>query len=491
MVSGGTLAVSRPLAALLVLVAIFPTDVAPSANAGVLERTKAAVGYLNNLVGEGTDLVGKGMLGGLAGEDYDRRADAFFGKQTKEGLRTFAEISADGHARIAARWKGLKGKIADTVLGKMASSVRDKLWESFLPGAGSTRAPKAVGRGRRGSGAGWPGERWTDDDPRDGRAVSANPALALDIDADELPWYRRETGILDAAPLPRVRISRATRDEPPVAGRVGAARSGCADPWSDCRDDSDGSDDPTTGSERPDRWGGSDESQRSYARALAGISEPSAPDPPSRAGSADGRDYRSALDDLKAQARENARIETERAAALEAERRAAIGAREARASASARAPRSNALPAGRSMDKRPSQPTAAARKPTGPCATGPICKKYAQRGEALVRRVRGVVDRKRLDITGNSLALAFIARATTACVRVCIEREETRAHCQSGLRNAIRELQKTYKSAIGSARSASGNSSYVNQFDSNPQNSRFVKTHFGRIGGNIDTCEPR
>ena len=177
-------------------------------------RRNSKLPYLNNLVGEGTDLVGKGMLGGLAGEDYDRRADAFFGKQTKEGLRTFAEISADGHARIAARWKGLKGKIADTVLGKMASSVRDKLWESFSPGAGSTRAPKAVGRGRRGSGGGWLGERWTDDDPRDGRAVSANPALALDIDADELPWYRRETGILDAAPLPRVRISRAARRSP-------------------------------------------------------------------------------------------------------------------------------------------------------------------------------------------------------------------------------------------------------------------------------------
>lgn len=552
MVSRRTLSISPPLAAPLMLVALLSATAAPSANAGVLERTKAAVGYLKNLVGDGTDLVREGMLRDIRPGDYDRRADAFYGEQSRKGLKTFVEISADGQAGIAARWKGLKGKLTDTVLSKMASAVKDKLWEVFPPGAESTGSHKAGQRNRRGVGTGWRVRRPTQEDPWGSGATAetaagseaarndelrshgtsegrndetTNPVLALDIDADELPWYRGETGILDEAPLPRVRISRAIGDLPPVAGRrpgepaagrAGVARRDCADIWDDCRDDRYISDGLPAGGERPDRWGrtdgidlghaalrredgtdhaahghdeAADETQRNYARALASISGERSPDSPTRTESAIHRDYRSALDDLKAQARENARIETERAAAREAQRRAAIRAREAKASASASAPRPSGSPAKRSTGNRPSQRTTATRKLTGACATGPICKKFAKRGEALVQRVRRVVDRKRLDITGSSLALAFIARATMACVRVCIEREETRAHCRSGLRNAIGELKKTYKSAIGNARSASGNQSYVNQFDASPQNSPFVRRHFGDIRGNIDNCE--
>ena len=78
-----------------------------------------------------------------------------------------------------------------------------------------------------------------------------------------------------------------------------------------------------------------------------------------------------------------------------------------------------------------------------------------------------------------------------ACVRACIEKEETRAHCRKGLRTAIGELQKTYKSAIESARSASGNSSYVNRFDASPQASPFSRKHLSHVRVNIDTCDAK
>ena len=549
MVSRRTLTIFGPLPAIFMLLAVSSAGVAPSANAGVLERTKAAVGYLKNLVGDGTDLVREGMLGDIRSEDYDRQASTFFGEQEREGLTTFAEISADGQARIAAGWKGLKGKLADTVLSKMASAVRDKLWEAFPPGAERTGPREAGERSGRGTAAGWRDRHSTREDGR-GSGASAeiaegdeaagndqirsggtsksrhdeptNPVLALDIDADEQHWYRSETGILDKAPLPRVRVSRVMasitlgadgRPGEPVSGGAGTARGGCDDIWDDCREDRYISGGLPTGGERSDRWGqfdgtgadraaprrddgsgdaahdddATDDTQRDYARALASISDERSPDPPTRTESAAHRGYRSALDDLKDQARENARIEAERAAAREAQHRAAVRAREAKTPNAASVPRASGA---RSTDRRSSRRTAA-KNLTGPCATGPICKKFAKRGEALVQRVRGIVGRKRLDMTGSSLALAFIARASIACVRACIEREETRAHCQKDLRNAIGELQRTYKSAVRSARSASGKRGYVNRFDESPLNSPFVRTHFGQIRGNIDSCDLR
>ena len=95
---------------------------------------------------------------------------------------------------------------------------------------------------------------------------------------------------------------------------------------------------------------------------------------------------------------------------------------------------------------------------------------------------------KNLDITNNSLALAFTTRASIACMKACLEREETRADCRSGLQQAVSELERTYQSAIRSARQASLDDNYVDQFESSPQNSPFGRKYFSHIQGNLDTC---
>ena len=135
---------------------------------------------------------------------------------------------------------------------------------------------------------------------------------------------------------------------------------------------------------------------------------------------------------------------------------------------------------------RPARP--ASGSPSGECASGPICRQTVKNAELVLRRVGEVQATGNLDITNSSLALAFTTRASIACIEACLEREETRADCTSGLQGAIGELKRTYDSAIRSAREASLDDDYVDEFEASPQNSSFGREYFSYIQGNLDTC---
>ena len=122
------------------------------------------------------------------------------------------------------------------------------------------------------------------------------------------------------------------------------------------------------------------------------------------------------------------------------------------------------------------------------CADGPVCRLAVKNGEEVLNKVKSVQANRNLDITNSSLAIAFTTRASIACMKACLRKEETRADCRNGLQGAIRELEKTYSSAIRSAREASLDRNYVDQFESSPQNSPFGKKYFSYIRGNLDTC---
>ena len=130
----------------------------------------------------------------------------------------------------------------------------------------------------------------------------------------------------------------------------------------------------------------------------------------------------------------------------------------------------------------------ASSPPTGECASGPICQQTVKNAEVVLKRVDELQATKNLDITNSSLAVAFTTRATIACMKACLEREETRAKCRSPFEQAIGELQNTYESAVRSARQASLDDAYVDEFEASPQNSRFGRRHFSHIRGNLDTC---
>ena len=124
------------------------------------------------------------------------------------------------------------------------------------------------------------------------------------------------------------------------------------------------------------------------------------------------------------------------------------------------------------------------------CADGPICTRAARNGEDMVATIRAVIDSGVLDITNNSLAAALATRGSIACIRVCLDMEETRSECRQGLGGAIRELETTYESALTAARQASVDDRYVDSFDRDPQGSEFVRRYFGDAGGlgHVDTC---
>ncbi len=128
--------------------------------------------------------------------------------------------------------------------------------------------------------------------------------------------------------------------------------------------------------------------------------------------------------------------------------------------------------------------------PASACADGPICSEAVRNGEEAVATIQAVMDSGRLDMTNTSLAAALATRSSIACIKVCLDREETRSDCRQGLEGAIRELKTTYESALVSARQASLDDDYVDSFDRDPQGSEFVRTYFGDTGGlgHIDTC---
>ena len=126
----------------------------------------------------------------------------------------------------------------------------------------------------------------------------------------------------------------------------------------------------------------------------------------------------------------------------------------------------------------------------GSCADGPICQQTVRHAEDAMAEIQGVIATRNLDITDSSLAMALLVRGNIGCIRLCLDREETRSECRQGLQGAIDELESTYESALRSAREASLDNSYVNSFHTDPQGSEFVRKYFGDASGfgNIDTC---
>ena len=299
-----------------------------------------------------------------------------------------------------------------------------------------------------------------------------------------------------------------------AADRAATAPRGCASAWDDCRADGDPANDAGRGHsgpmhrpERrehgfepvgqhaaPDHAADSDRAyrdpQRDYDDALADISETDSTSTPTAFASSVHRDYRSALDDLgtrerlEARAREQARMEAARAARMEEERR-----RRAASSGKLAPPvetTKNVRPRGDTG--LPTRQAVSKSRPTGACATGPVCSRTVRAGTRVVNRLRSLVQSGKLGMTGQSLVLAFTAKVTMACIKVCISREENRAHCKPALQNAIGEMKKTYDSAIRSARSTSSSGSYVSQFEANPRNSPFGRKYLSQIRGDLDTC---
>ncbi len=372
-------------------------------------------------------------------------------------------------------------------------------------------------------------------------------AAAADSDSSDNPWSERdseadrgdgprprtgEAGRADYAPrhIQRSRSWDRTWDRDPkpadlasdygrtgqAADRAAAAPPGCSSAWDDCRGGGypaadagrgRGQPGPTDRLARqeqgfepirrdsaPDHAADSDpayrDAQRDYDDALAEIPETDSGPASTALASSVHRDYRSALDDLgtrerlEARAREQARMEAERAARMEEERQKRTPshgklAPPVEATKNVRPRGDTRLPARQAVSKS---------RPTGACATGPVCFRTAKAGERVVNPLLGLARSGRLSMTEQRLVLAFTAKVTIACMKVCIAREENRAHCKPALQNAIGELQKTYDSAIRSARSTSSSGSYVSQFEANPQNSPFGRKYLSQVRGDLDTC---
>lgn len=359
-------------------------------------------------------------------------------------------------------------------------------------------------------------ERGSEADRGDGPRPRTGEAGRADYAPHQVQRSRNWDKAWDPDPKPADLVSdygRAGR----AADGAAAAPPGCSSAWDDCRGggypandagrgrgrsgstdrlapqehgfepirQDSAPDDAAEGSERPYL-----DPRRDYADALADISETDSTTTSTALASSAHRDYRSALDDLgtrerlEARAREQTRMEAERAARMEEERQKRTPshgklAPPVEATRNVRPRGDTGLPARQAVSKS---------RPTGACATGPVCFRTAKAGERVVNPLLGLARSGRLSMTEQRLVLAFTAKVTIACMKACIAREENRAHCKPALQNAIGELQKTYDSAIRSARSTSSSGSYVSQFEANPQNSPFGRKYLSQVRGDLDTC---
>ena len=251
-------------------------------DAGVLDRAKSVSGYPKGFLDEGMDLIGYGMSDDA--DTYERRADEFFRRQEHEGRKTFTDVVtdalADGKGKVSDGWKNLKGKVGNTLLGKAADAVKEKVWDAFAPDArpGGRHPPGGNGANalsardsstlrRHGSAAEGeadgshtpPAPMEADGDAPeesgpnavepDGQGGAPDPLIALDIDDEEQDWYHTETDLLDGTPLPKV-ADRAGTDGgagvllnagPGAYGGTGDTATGsagdCEDAWGSCSDE--------------------------------------------------------------------------------------------------------------------------------------------------------------------------------------------------------------------------------------------------------------
>ena len=172
------------------------TVTAVPAHAGLLDKVKSIAprlasgglikaihDYTDNIREKGTALIKEGLSGTVDAATYNRRADEFFDKDVHLGVKAFLKDAADNlKLKVANPLEGMKEKLGDTLLGKAAASVKEKIWATT---AESTRTGVAT-----------PDEQYGDIDSR----------IALDVHEEETEWYQAETGLMDETPLPQEEV---------------------------------------------------------------------------------------------------------------------------------------------------------------------------------------------------------------------------------------------------------------------------------------------
>ena len=441
-------------------------------------------------------------------------------------------------------------------------------------------------------------------------AGEIDPLIALDIDEDEQDWYRSETGILNEAPLPRVRFAavadgadRRDRDEdsiyPPDGSegdcddvwddcpsdtywtqeqQEGAARldewfeydeprdagkaypdddgwkpwadgtaadggqgagseygrAGCDDVWADCSVDTEWGEEQQAETGQPDRWaehgqsqgdgapqwqgddweyesegsleatddseGGTYDARADYERALGDVLNEDGSSLADLNPEVE-RDYQMALNEVEWQVAENARIEAEKAEAeerrrLEAAKReqeekekARIEAEKAKARAAEERKRREAARLEKEAEERRSRAGTASGSggaDDGNCERSPpACDKYVRHGEQVQAQASNV---SHGGMTDASLLAAFVARSVLGCFKKCLPYISS-PFCKSSFQSAISEIENMYRSAIESAKASAADHSYVDEFDRNPDSSRFVRSLGISIAGtSLDSC---
>ena len=194
------------------------------ASAGLI---KAIGDYTGGVLEKGTALVKEGLSGKVDARTYNRRVDEYFDDTVQMGVKSFLKDAADNiKLKVSNPLAGLKEKLGDTLLGKAAASVKEKIW--------ATTAEDAR------TGIATPDEQYGAIDPR----------IALDVQEEETEWYQAETGIMAETPLPQEEVVAHVDEnlaESPDSGwyahgegdgQNDHVQRDCETDWAGCPDDS-------------------------------------------------------------------------------------------------------------------------------------------------------------------------------------------------------------------------------------------------------------
>ena len=213
------------------------------------------------------------------------------------------------------------------------------------------------------------------------------------------------------------------------------------------------------------------DAREGYERALAGLLNEDEPAAAQRYATSD-HDYRAALDRMDALG-EEARIEAERKeaeAAAEQERRETQRLAQANQQSGA-----DTGSSGGGMGA----------EGDGTCGSAPASRKYIRHGEQMQAQIKHI---RPSGMTDGALMIALQVRLVLGCMKMSLPHETSNA-CKSQLQSAISEFEKSYRSAIESAKGSAADSSYVDEFDRDPGSSRFVRgLGISITGTSLDSC---
>ena len=254
----------------------------------------------------------------------------------------------------------------------------------------------------------------------------------------------------------------------------------CNDVWADCPRDTYWTQEQQEGARQVELWVNyadpqtdeekasphaqkdTEDSRKDYERALAGLLNEGGPSADDLYPATDD-DYRAVLEEMDTQ--------------TEAEERDRIAAEERDRIAAEKKRRSSTNTGSRSGDAEGAE--------DGICGSASACKNYIRHGEQVVSQVKQLTLGS---MTDSFLSFAYVNRSTLGCLRKCLP-YETSNDCRSVVQSAISKLENTYRSAIASAKGSAADSSYVDNFDRDPDNSQFVRNLGIRItGSSLDSC---